>query len=71
MELFYFVLFLLFFAVLAAGYFYLQRAKARDAATATAAAPTTDAAPMTDAPADASPVVEAAAADEGTTAPTA
>jgi hypothetical protein len=65
MPLFYFVLFLLFFAVLAAGYFYLQRAKARDAAVAT------DAAPMTDAPADASPVAEAAAADEGTTAPTA
>ncbi len=30
---FYLVLFLLFFAVLAAGYFYLQRAKARDATT--------------------------------------
>ena len=31
----YAIIFLLFFAVLAAGYFYLQRAKARDAAPTT------------------------------------
>ena len=44
------VIFFLFFAVLAFGWFYLQRAKARDAATATA-----DVAPATAAPAEPAP----------------
>ena len=47
-ELFYFVLFMLFFAVLAAGYFYLQRAKARDATPAEASASAADAAPASE-----------------------
>jgi uncharacterized protein (UPF0333 family) len=65
-ETFYLVLFLLFFAVLAAAYFYLQRAKARDAkveATAEAtAAPAAAAAPVDSAP--------ALSPDDGTDTPT-
>jgi predicted negative regulator of RcsB-dependent stress response len=41
------VIFLLFFAVLAFGWFYWQRAKARDAGTTTASASTTDSAEAT------------------------
>ncbi|HEY6608268.1 MAG TPA: hypothetical protein VI277_03640 [Candidatus Limnocylindria bacterium] len=69
-ETFYLVLFLLFFAVLAAAYFYLQRAKARDAKTeATAEA---SAAPASTAAAAAAPVDSAPApsADDGTDSPT-
>ena len=64
-EVFYLVVFLLFFAVLAAAYFYLQRAKARDAAKGDAAVVATDA------PAPAAATVAASAAPDApvTTAP--
>jgi hypothetical protein len=60
------VIFLLFFAVLAFGWFYLQRAKARDAATVDS----TDAAVATADPAAAAPVAGTYAASTTTDADT-
>ena len=48
------IVFFLFFAVLAFAWFYLQRAKARDAATATS-----DVAPATAAPVETAPAASA------------
>ena len=64
------VIFLLFFAVLAYGWFYWQRAKARAATGETAVAASTADAPATDAPAtDAAASSDAAAASNSTDQP--
>jgi uncharacterized iron-regulated membrane protein len=55
------VIFLLFFAVLAFAWFYLQRAKARDAATATP-----DVAPAAAAPVETAPAASAPTESEAT-----
>ena len=66
---FYLAIFLLFFAVLAAGYFYLQRAKARDAATAEASASASGGQASVPAEAPAAESAAATTASEGTDTP--
>ena len=60
------VIFFLFFAVLAFGWFYLQRAKARDAATATPDVAAATTAPAETAPAETAPAASAPTEPEAT-----